>query len=162
MLQNAIWVVIVIIILFIIYYTISWHTDTYEDYMYGFWTADNDAFCTKAGVESIMLFIGAPEQRTFKGRTTRPCHLLVMNDIENVTFDLTYNKSPSSPSLTKPYQVVGDMKFHDKTQWPDDATFIFDMRNGSLKIKSGAKNLGILLKQHDITNVAKLEEKSES
>jgi hypothetical protein len=168
--QIPIWILIIIVICFLYIGStiLSWHTSTYEDYMYGFWTADNDAFCVKSGIDNMMLFIGEPVQQTFKekcqGRKTRPCYLVIMNDIANMPFDLTYTTARTGPSVSN-YIIEGNIipnaAYTGESPWPADATFYFDMNNGSLKIKADGHNYAILLKQHDTTNQARAEAAAE-
>lgn len=148
----AVCVVIVLIIA-------SWvNTYAYEDYLYGFWLADGDEFCELSDIESMLVFIGPPTGYWYKERS---CYIIIMNDLCNQGFTLTYRPAWARLGLGK-YSVCADVVFDDEKIWDDNVKIIVDVTDGTLKILSHDDTLyAALHKQHDTTNIARQMESVE-
>jgi hypothetical protein len=148
----------VVAIIIILYYILNWNTAAYEDYLYGCWVAEDDAFCESADIDSMMLFIGEPESKGFS--TARTCYLIIMTDLANDGLTLRYRPNWGGVGLGK-YSVRAEVCFDDEQLWDEEVTLTVDMRKGTLKIRNGDMVYAKLHKQHDITNAAKLLEGDE-
>lgn len=144
-------VIVVLIILIIFYNILNWNTQAYEDYLYGCWTAEGDAFCDEAEIDSMMIFIGEPAGRW---KTERNCYLIIMTDMANQGFTLTYTPSWGGVGVGK-YSVRAKVCFEEEQLWDEEVTITVNMRRGTMKIRSGDMVYARLNKQHDITNTAK-------
>lgn len=141
---------IIIHVLIIMYFTVTVNTATYEDYMYGLWTADQD-FCDDAGIESMMIFIGPPIKSWTS--TTRAGYIVICDDISNQPIEITYRTGWAPPRVSK-YVVSAKIKFdtEDIFECGDQpVTFTFDMSAGRLTIE-GEKLYGVFYKQNALSN----------
>ena len=146
-------IVIVLIIIVIFYNILTWNTSAYEDYLYGCWTAEGDAFCEEAEIDSMMIFIGEPASKGWTG-VERNCYLIIMTGMANQGFTLQYTPSWGGVGIGK-YSVKAKVCFDEEQLWDEEVTITVNMRRGTMKIRSGSMVYARLNKQHDITNVAK-------
>jgi len=139
----------IIIVIVLIYY-VSWrNTNSYEDYLYGFWIAEDDDFCDEADVDSIMLFVGESSGWYNKSRT---CYLIIMNDICNQGITLNYHSGWCGLGLGK-YKIAATAVFDECQIWDEDVNIIVDMSNGCMHITDmDDKVYAVLHKQHEVTN----------
>ena len=150
--NNIIGAGIIFIIILIIYQVSTWNTSSNEDYLYGCWIADNDEFCKESGVESIMMFIGEPEGFA---TVTRICHIVIMNDVTNQGFTMTYRRGWSGPTI-RDYYFRADITFEDEQIWPKNLHVCSSMLDGTLTICDDDDVIYVKLqKQHDISNGCK-------
>lgn len=122
-----------------------------DDVLYGFWTAEDDEFCERTEIDSMLLWIGPAKQGVIK--TTRRCYLIIMSDVCNQGCVLTYR-----PSSGLQYKVAATCKFEEEPlpMW-DHIDMHADVINGTLEIKSSDGTiLARLNKQHDTTNLARM------
>jgi hypothetical protein len=143
---------IVIVLFIIIYFILSWNTSTYEDYLYGFWVAEDDDFCEEAEIDSMLLFIGEAENGV---RTvSRTCYIIIMTNMSNQGFTLNYVPGWGGPGISK-YHIHATPEFDDEDLWGDNVTLEINISEGTLKIYSGDTVYAKLNKQHDTTNMAR-------
>ncbi len=156
--MNKFLIAFVLFVIILIIYTLStWNVSTNEDYLYGFWTAEDDEFCEESGIDAMLLFIGEPT--TGWSSTTRQCYLVIMSDKCNTGLCITYSPSWSGPSITK-YRIHAKAEFDNNEElWPEDITIDVDMRNGTMLIHSGDTTYARLTKQHDTTNSCRYMDK---
>lgn len=145
---------ILIAIIIFIYYMATINVNAQEDYMYGFWTADGDDFCQSAGIQSMMLFIGEPSKSAFSSRVSRECYIVILNDVANESFTLTYNRGWAGPVIGK-YKLRGEIEFDGEEIWPGDVDISIDMRTGILRVTADGTLYARLHKQHDTTNLSR-------
>lgn len=146
MMQPGIVIACVIIILIILLYTLRVPTD---DVLYGFWTGDDD-FCEKSECDYMLLWIGPAKPGWLK--QTRQCYLIIMSDICNQGFTMTYQ-----PSSGLQYKTTAVVKFEEDQIWDENVSISADVINGTLEIKDAEGTiLARLNKQHDTTNLAKM------
>jgi len=144
--MTAIYIVIAILT---IYFLSNWNVASYEDYLYGFWTADGDE---EADIESMMLFIGDPERGWIK--TTRTCYLVIMNDICNQGFSMEYTRGWGSSGINR-YVIKPTITFDESSYWPENVIVEVDIRNGTMIIHKDGVTYARLHKQNDTTNHAR-------
>lgn len=149
---------VLVVIIIILYYIASWNTNTYEDYLYGFWTAAGDDFCEESDIESMMVFIGEPE--ISRSSRTRTCYIIIMNDLSAQGFTLEYKSSWASIGSRK-YEICADVLFDDEQIWPTKVNISVDMRVGIMKIYRDGVIYAKINKQHDITNQCRTIEGAE-
>ncbi len=149
-----------VIVIFVVYGLASWNTSTYDDYLYGFWVAEGDEFCQNAEIESIMVFMGEAENG-LRSRT-RTCYIIIMNDMCNQGFTLTYVPGWAGPGIGK-YQITADVTFEEEQIWTDKVNINVDMKTGTMEITSADSDVvyARLSKQNDTTNIAKAAESVE-
>lgn len=146
--------VIIIVILIILYFAISSRNKPYEDYLYGFWLAE-DSFCENSDIDSMMLFVGEAEKSTLFSACERNCYLIIMNDMCNQGMTLTY-KSGWAPLSIGKYILSANVKFDDEQIWTEQVKICIDVISGTMKIYTNDIIYAKLLKQHDITNTSKI------
>lgn len=153
-------IAICVIITFIIIYNLFvWNTSAYEDYLYGFWVAEGDEFCEQSEIDSMLLFIGEPENGYFS--KSRTCYLIIMTDMCNQGLTITYRSGWAGIGVGR-YRINATAKFDEEQIWDDDITITVDMRDGTLKIKNNDGTVyAVLNKQHDTTNIARSMEDAE-
>lgn len=141
-------VLVIIALIIVIYYITHYNTSTYEDYLYGFWVAEADAFCEEAEIDNLLLFIGE------KVNNTRECYIVIMPNMANQSFTLKHSSSAAGPGVSD-YQVRAKVEFEDEQLWPDTVNIKIDMRDGSIKIYDKDTIFVKAQKQHDTTNISK-------
>lgn len=156
--MKAIYYVLLIIVIVIIYTLLTWHTCTYEDYLYGFWTAHGDKFCESSSIDSMLLFIGEADKSW--NTTTRTCYLIITDDLCNQGLTLTYKPGWASVGLPK-YRLTARPAFDSSDLWTDTVFIDVDMRDGTMLIHNDNIVYAKLTKQHDTTNAARLAENAE-
>jgi hypothetical protein len=145
-------IAVAVIIVIIVYYLATLNVDTYEQYMYGLWTADDD-FCADACISSMLLFIGEP----CSGWTsvTRPCYLIIADNITSQLFDMQY-RTGWGGMVVGTYTVTATVKFENSDAFgvgDKPVEFVFDMPRGVLTIRDDDRIYGKLYKQNDISNL---------
>jgi hypothetical protein len=148
-------VIIIFIILIIFYNIFNWNTRAYEDYMYGCWVAEDDAFCEDAEIDSMMIFIGEPESKGIFGSTVRNCYLIIMTDMANDGFTLQYSPQWGGVGVGK-YSVHAKVCFDEDQLWDENVLLTINVIKGTMKIRGKDSDMvyARLNKQHDITNIA--------
>jgi hypothetical protein len=147
----------IVIIILIVY--LSYNVSTYEEYMYGLYVADSD-FCASAEISSMLIFIGEPLKGWFS--TTRPCYIVICDDITNQSFTINYRRGWGGPSIGE-YNINSVIEFDSEDIFEtngESVTFSFDMTKGSLKIFKGDNLYGKLYKQADISDLLTVSEDS--
>lgn len=117
-----------------------------RDYLYGFWTSDD---CEENDAESIMLFIGEPDGMLW---VTRPCYLIIMDDICSQGFEMKYRQPLLGIYST---DFCAQVKFDDSPIWPEDVEMSVDMRDGSLRVHADGVLYARLHRQNDITSATR-------
>jgi hypothetical protein len=140
--------VVVVILIIVIYFIVYYNTSNYEDYLYGFWVAEGDAFCDDAEIDSLLLFIGE------KKNNKRECYLVIMPDVVNQAFTMTHSSSMAGPGISD-YKVSAGVEFEEDQIWPDNVDIKVDMRDGTIKIYSSDTMYVNAQKQHDTTNISR-------
>lgn len=143
--------IIIVVIILLIYAAACAHTAD-EEYLYGFWVADDDEFCEESEIDGMMVFIGEPNRGWFT--TERCCYIVIMNDLCSQGFSINY--SPPWPGLCGgEYTITASVTFDEETIWPESVKITVNMQNGTLKVHSGDTIYAKLTKQHETTNVAR-------
>lgn len=147
--MMALYGVIIFIIILIIYCVASWHTTTYENYLYGMWTAPED-FRDISEISSMMLFLGKPESGILS--ESRPGYLVIMDNISNQKFTLTYRRGYSSVSLGT-YTITADIEFESDQIWDSTVYVTVNIMEGTMVIKNDEGIIyAELVKDHETTN----------
>lgn len=149
--------IIIFVIVLSLYFLATWNTSTYEDYLYGFWVAEGDDFCEESEIDSMLVFIGNAEGGFTVERT---CYIIIMNDLCNQGFTLSYRPGWASAGVGK-YSVFATVKFDDEDIWDDCVKITVDMRDGTMKISSGDTIYAKLTKQLDTSNMCRELEDAE-
>lgn len=145
----------IILVIILIYKFATWNVGTYEDYLYGFWVAEDDEFCEQSEIQSMLLFVG--ENDMSWGKNTRQCYLIIMDDLCNQGLTLTYRSGWAKAGIGK-YKIKAGAVFDTEQIWPDEVVITVDMRSGVLTVRDGDTLLAQVTKQHDTTNAAKAME----
>lgn len=129
------------------------YTVNNDDYIEGFWVADNDAFTDRAGIKSMMVYIGK-DSGTEWLRTARECYVVINDNVANEAFTMRYWRSWNM--RPRQYEIRPDLQFDGVAAiWPDAAEWKFDVKNGTLKIMDSTTIYAELYKNHDITDMTK-------
>lgn len=146
--NKFMYILIAAFVIFVIIYLIThYNTSTYEDYLYGFWVAEDDAFCDDAEIDSLLLFIGRREDGV------RNCYIVVTPDISNQPFTLTHSNSMAGPGVST-YKINAEAKFEEDQLWDDNVTIECNMVDGTMRVYSGDTLYVRATKHHDITNIS--------
>jgi len=142
--KNILLLLLVFIIIYIFY------VNAHERYLEGFWIAENDEFCEESEIESMMLYIAEPERESCIpfAQQTRMGHLVIMNDVCNQGFQITYRRGMG---LTN-YIISAVIEFDEEQIWGDHVYITINMQNGTMKIFDGDTVFARLSKHHGITN----------
>ena len=151
----AVIILVVILIIFLTTLT-SLNVCKYEDYLYGFWVAEDDDFTDDSEISSMMFFVGRSEGWFKK---TRQCYLVIMNDICAQGVTLKYRRGWASPVFGK-YRIYCSATCDVTPIWPFEVTIDIDTAAGSMKIHNKGVLLARLHKNHEITNSAAAAEKA--
>jgi hypothetical protein len=144
----------IIIITIILIWAIQ-NTINNEKYLYGFWIAADDEFCNRSDIESMMVFIGEPNNNSiYLFNRTRPCYIIITDDLSNQSFSITYRPSILTPPWG-PYKICVTAQFDDEMIWPERVNIDVNVIEGSMKIYDSDTIYAKLVKYHDITNAAK-------
>lgn len=136
-------IVVVLLLIVISYYNYN------DEYLYGFWTAQDDDFCRQSQISSMYLFIGNSGNIFSK---ERECHLIIsLGDVANQGFTMKYR--PSVVNFTSKYKI--NAKIDGLSIWPENVNIEVDPRNGTMKIYDKEYIFAKLYKQHDVTNASK-------
>lgn len=139
---------LIIVVILTAWYWSNWHS--HSAYLYGFWTADGDAFCEESGVDTMMLFIG--ENGAGGCRTS---YLVITPDSCNQGMEL-YTRGVwwcFGDSYVWRTRVVCD----DVPIWPEYVNITVSKADGTLRIVDDDGVLyASLTKQNDITNTARM------
>lgn len=147
-------VVIVFVIVLAFYSQYNIHRQNYEEYLYGYWVAD-ESFCEEADASSMMLFIGAPEKTSMFGRVTRPAHLIINNDITNQALTIKY-KRPNmwfAQKMPKKYKIWANITFEEECNIPEDLWMEFNIYEGTMKMYLDEELYGAFYKDNEITKM---------
>lgn len=158
---NSQLIIILIICIVLIYFVrtnlYNVHSQTYEDFMYGYWVAD-DGFCETAEISSMMLFIGDPIKWT-KGKLQRNAYLVINNDVTNQPIKIQYTiPSTGYSTKLKKYNVKSHILFEEEIDIPSDVTLEFDIPNGKLRIHDGENLYALLFKDTEISCTLRKED----
>jgi hypothetical protein len=139
---------VALLVVITLYVILHWNTDVNEDYLEGFWVAE-DAFCEEAEIESLLLYIG--EKKNGK----RQCYIVISDDITNQSFTISYYRGFSGPGVST-YKIRAKAEFESEQIWDDGTVDIsVDMRDGSIRIFDGDKLYVRARKQHEVTEAAR-------
>jgi hypothetical protein len=145
-------IAIIIVVIVLLMFIASQSRVADEDYLYGFWVADDDEFCAESEIDSMMLFIGEPDKGWFSN--DRQCYIVIMNDL--CSQSMTINYSPPWPGIGGcEYTISANVKFDEEDIWPESVKMTVNMQSGTLKVYSGDTIYAKLTKQHETTNVAR-------
>ncbi len=144
-----IWIALAIFIcIYLIYYCATWNVCIYEDYIQGFWAASDDIFCEKAGISSMLLYIGESV-----GSEPRLGYI-VIDELTSQGFSLEYKTGWAGINLDC-YHLHAKVKFDEEKIMPTHIDISVNILDGVMKITSDGVLYARLEKQHDITNIAK-------
>lgn len=151
--SNLTLAITVLIVLYVIYGIATYNVGHHEQYLFGYWVGD-DNFCAEAEIESLSMFIGAPECG-WRRRERHAYILLQMNNGDIISQGLTFDYVPgwAGPGIG-PYSINASVDFDDVPLWGDAGcvTISVDPRNGTMRIYDGDKLYAKLYKEHSITN----------
>ncbi len=145
------YLVAIVVVIILILVSAKWNTATFEDYLYGFWLAEDDEFCAESDIKGMLLFIGEP---TGWFSTTRVCYLVIMDGLCNQSFTMNYWSGWAGIGIGK-YTISSALTFDNESVWPERVNMSIDMSSGLLKVYAGDTLYAKLVKQHDTTNIAK-------
>lgn len=142
MYKLAIFIIIVLICIWV--YS---HDSFTEDYLYGYWYAEDDEFTEKAGVNSISLFIGEPAGFP---KTSRDAQIILDNEITD-GLRIEYWR----PHVGRAYQMHAKVEFDSHQLWPEYVTIKVDVIRGRMTIKGREDGLvyARLYKHNEITDL---------
>jgi len=161
--NRIIGAVVIVVVLLVIYTLATWMTEPNEQYLTGFWMADDDEFCEESDIGSMLLCIG--DGTTSFGTVTRECYIVVTDDIYNGGFTMKYRKKWAGVSVGK-YMVSADVEFddgvdttagvdtpasNDSMLWPRNVDITIDMLAGTLVVTHGDMVYARLYKNHEIS-----------
>jgi len=146
--------ILIAVVVIIIFFITARNVVSYEDYLYGFWVAENDDFTEDSEISSMMLFVGRADGWF---RKTRPCYLVIMDDICNQLITLKYWRGWGSPIHGK-YRIHASVECTDIGIWPETVVIDIDTMRGKMRVHSDGVLLADLHKQHEITNCARAAE----
>lgn len=141
---------IIVAIICIIYVLSVWNRSAYEDYLYGFWVADEE-FCEKSEATSMLLFLGEKDSSILEN--TRPGYLVITDDMCNQGMTLKYSSGWAFIGRPSIYTIVAHVEFDQEQIWPEEVTIEVDMTKGTLLICSDDTVFAQMTKSHDITNL---------
>jgi hypothetical protein len=145
--KNALIVILIIISIFLLS---AHHNSIYEKYIGGFWIAD-DEFCKDSKIDSMMIFIDESKKSLFKQK--RICHIVILDDLCNQEFEMTYNRWRLPHCIGDEYEFKFDAEFDDEKIWEGPLKLSLNINKGTIIIKNNEKIYASLFKQHDITNI---------
>lgn len=146
----------VVVVLFIIYTLATWTTAPNEQYIGGFWMADDDEFCEDSDIGSMLLYIGDPVLSF--GTVSRDCYIVVTDDVYAGGFTMKYRKKYAGVSIGK-YNISSEIVFDDEpennsedvtTIWPHNVEMTFDILAGTLLVTHNDMIYAKLYKNHEI------------
>lgn len=144
-------IVVLIIILFL-----HWNIfgAAYEDYMFGYWIAD-ESFCEEAEVTSMQLFIGEVDESGWFGRRKRNCYLAIGGiTMQNIVIDYGTMIGTGFARKLPKYEISPTITFEEDCGIPETGTtFEFDMAAGILRIYAGEQMYGAFYKDNEISNI---------
>jgi hypothetical protein len=138
----------VVIFLLVVTAVYSWNVQTYEDYLQGFWVAD-DQFCAESDIEGMMLYISAATAGVL--RSSRTGYIVISNDKSNQTFKMNYRRGWGGPSVGR-YSIYADITFEDDQLWPKSVWCCADIKRGTLRIYKDKTIYARLFKDPKITH----------
>ena len=133
--------IILIVILLIYYRDVRLH----EDILTGMWIAD-DKFCEDAGVDSMLVYIGAADGGM---TTTRNGYIVIGPDVANQGFVMKYTPIYSPLDHT----VTMTIDFDIDQLWPQDVSLRIDAATGSMRIYNGDKLYARLYRENILSDV---------
>lgn len=153
--SNYVTAIICVCVLVVLYVLAIYNQSAYEQYLTGFWSAENDEFCDDSGIESMLLYVGSPTGWT---SATRRCYLIITDDICNQLVTMSYRRGWSGIGISK-YNIAATLDFQDDDSdksdpvMPPRVSVCVNMLDGTLEIRDNEKVYARLHKQHDITNL---------
>jgi hypothetical protein len=148
--QKYTYVLLVVLVIIVLYKIATWNVSAQEEYLYGFWVAEDDDFCEESEISSMMVMIGAPESGWFSNQRT--CYIVVADDICSQGFNISYTTGWASIGVGT-YRINCEVQFDDENIWPDEVTIEVNMQRGTMRIYAGETVYAMLNKQHEITNL---------
>ncbi len=143
----------ILIVVILILMQLSAGNQLREDFLTGYWVADNTYFCDDSGIDTMMLYIG--EQKGFIS-SSRECYLIITpDDIANDNFTMSYWRSISWSNYTVNYNTVHICSKNEDFIWNGKKIKLqFDVISGRLTLKDAetCELLADLTKQNDLTN----------
>lgn len=146
-------VVFIVVLVVLSYYSINVHK--YESMLTGFWFAD-DAFCSSAGINSFMMWIGEPIRSVLCVR--RQCIAVIDSAI--TSFEITYRRGYGSPFISK-YTVSTSAKFAEGSPQlglPTSAQYTLDPVRMILRIYSGTTIYARMYRANDLSDLDSISE----
>lgn len=147
-------VLVLVLVIVVIWNIATMNINDYDHYLYGLWVGD-DEFCEDAEIDSMLLFIGDPENSMTS--TSRNAYIVIQADGEvasNQGLVIKYSKGWAGPNLGK-YTVTADVDFDDEQLWSDDGRvkITVDMRTGVMRVWAGEQLYAKLYKSMELSNV---------
>jgi hypothetical protein len=122
------------IIVVLIYFLFTSGTTAHEDYLHGFWLADDDEFCEIVGINSMLLFVGETDSSwTHWMSHQRECHLVIMDNECNQGLTLNYTAGWKISGCGD-YTITANVCFEEEQIWPDYVTISINMADGIMRI----------------------------
>jgi hypothetical protein len=151
---------IAVVLIVILFVGFDNRINDYENYMSGLWVGDEE-FCKRAGVSSMMLYVGAPT--TSFMTTTRRCHILINNDYANDGFTMVYNKGAiiGLPTIHHDYTITATTKFDEEDILPKQLDVGVSMMKNMLRLYDGETMYGVFYKDHETTELCDLAMKQD-
>lgn len=144
------WGILIVIVLVLIFAGRYWSTynqKMYEDYLEGFWIAEQDEFCKESGIASMMIYFGQADKKG--GKQSRECYVVMLPDVEAQPFTLTYTCGRAPPRVG-PYEITADCTFEEKNIWADKVNVAFDVRTGYLSVYADGTRYARVHKAHEL------------
>jgi hypothetical protein len=144
--------IIIVVCIILVYWISTINNNNYEDYLYGFWVADEE-FCEDSNVSSYMFFIGESEKNWTN--VTRKCYLVITDDIANCLVSINYYQGWGSPLIGK-YLINCTVDCEDHVL-PEKLVIEIDIKTGKLIMKDNTNIYAILYKQQYVNDLIMTE-----
>jgi hypothetical protein len=138
----------VALLLIVLYMFFCVNVAEYENYLEGFWLAEQDDFCEGVDVDSILIYFG-PATVSRTGVCRREGHLIMMPEVENQGFTIEYRRGWGGPTCG-PYKIQAHVTFDEEQVWADDVFISWDMRSGYLTVTNRDTKFARVCKQHSL------------
>lgn len=138
----------IVIIILLMWSWTCWRS--HSDYLYGFWTDDGGDFSETSDTDTILLFIGHPDNYG-----CRIGYLVITPDICNQGIEMQL--SGSWWGFSDVYTWRARISADDVPIWPEYINMIVSKADGTLRVVDDEGTLyASLIKQNDITNTARI------
>jgi hypothetical protein len=136
------------LLLVVLYIFFCTNVAEYENYLEGFWLAEQDDFCEGVDVDSILIYFG-PATVSKTGVYRREGHLVMTPEVENQGFTIEYRRGWGGPTVG-PYKIHATVKFEEEQVWDDNVCITWDMRSGYLSVTNRDTKFARVHKQHNL------------